>query len=248
MKKEKLIDLIIKKYNLSEKEAVGLILSGDVLINEQSVTKAGIKIDEDSNIRIKNKEKYVSRAAYKLLTAFENFRVSIKGKVCLDVGSSTGGFTQVLLEKGAKRVFAVDCGKNQLNYALRNDPRVNVMENRKINDLTIADFDQKIEFAVMDVSFCSSIFLIKHLYQILKIDKMIILIKPQFEYNRLSTVIELSGKFNGIVKNEEERKKIIEYIRNEILGMDLNVYSMIASNIKGTKGNLEYLFYIGKKE
>lgn len=247
MKKEKLIDMIIKKYQLNEKEASGLILSGKVLVEDKPATKLGLKISGNEIIRIKKIEKYVSRGAYKLLTAFNNFSITVQDKICIDCGCSKGGFTQVLLEKGAKKVYAVDCGKNQLDYALRKNNKVVLMENIKISDLSLSSFNEKINLAVMDVSFTSSIFLIKHIYEILKVNEMIVLIKPQFEYERLKKIINLSDNFNGIVKKSEERDEIINFIKKEIINLNLNIIGTVPSSIKGIKGNLEYLFYIGKK-
>ncbi len=246
MKKEKLIDIIAETFNLDKKEAAGLILSGKVLVEDVPVTKIGIKVDKDKYIRIKKKEKYVSRGAYKLLTALDNFSISVKGKICIDCGSSKGGFTQVLLEKGVKKVYAIDCGINQLDYVLRNNDKVIVMENKKISDLTISCFNEKIDLAVMDVSFCSSIYLINHIYKKLNICEMVVLIKPQFEYKRLSLKLNLSDNFNGIIENCNDRDKIIKYISEEIINLGLNVYDVIPSSIKGLKGNLEYLFFIGE--
>jgi len=244
--KKKLLDLVIERFNIHEKEAVGLIMSGNVLVNEKAVTKTGIYIDTGQNIRIINKKKYVSRGAYKLLYALEDFNININNFICTDIGSSTGGFTQVLLKKGAKKVYAVDCGINQLDYTLRKDPRVVVMENTIATDLTCRDFCEKVDLAVIDVSFTSSIKIIYHLIHILKIDKIIVLIKPQFEYDRLKNILNLNESFNGIVKNDEDLHKIIDYIIEEIKGMGLNLIKYSKSSIKGTKGNREYLFYILK--
>lgn len=245
MKKEKLINIIKKKYNLSGKEATGLILSGKVLVDELRVTKIGHPVDIDSNIRIKEKSKYVSRGAYKLLTAFKNFNISVENKICIDVGSSTGGFTQVLLEKGAKKIYAIDCGTNQLDYSLRKNNKIVVMEKIKFTDVKPSCFNEKIDFAVMDVSFTSSIHLIKHLQDNLNINQMVVLIKPQFEYQRLKSKLNLQDNFKGIVKNQNDLEKIVKYIKSEIESLGLKIHNLIPSNIKGTKGNLEYLFHIG---
>ena len=247
MKKERLVDIIIRKYQFDERKAIGLILSGNVLVDEKPVTKIGFKIDQDKVIRIKkNKRKYVSRGAYKLLTALNYFLVSIEDKICIDCGCSKGGFTHILLERGAKKVYAIDCGINQLDYFLRKNEKIILMENKKISDLSLSDFNEKIDLAVMDVSFCSSLPLIKHINDELKINKMIVLIKPQFEFTRLYSKINLSNNFNGIVKKNEDRDEIIKYITKEIINLGLNIYGIIPSAIKGIKGNLEYLFYIGK--
>ena len=244
MKKEKLIEIIKKRYNLTDKEASGLILAGKVLMDEIPVTKTGVLVDPDKIIRIKKRSKYVSRGAYKLLNAFKYFDISVENKICIDVGSSTGGFTQVLLEKGAQKVYAIDCGTNQIDYSLRYNSKVVVMENTKFTDINKSSFNESIDFAVMDVSFTSSVNLIRHLYNNLNIKNMVVLIKPQFEYQRLKDILKLRGQFNGIVKNESDLKKIIEYIKSEIETSGLNIINIVPSNIKGTKGNLEYLFHI----
>ncbi len=244
MKKEKLIDLVCKKFNLGQKEAAGLILRGDVLLDDKPVTKAGILADPSSEIRIRNKSRYVSRGAYKLLTAFNNFDISVKDKICLDVGSSTGGFTQVLLEMGAKKVYAVDCGKNLLHYSLRNDNRVISFENKKYSDITLSDFNSKIDFAVSDLSFASSVKLAVFLHDHLGINEMVILIKPQFEYERLREKLSLGEKFKGVVTDDIERQKITLEVMNELKSAGFNVVSFIQSGIRGTKGNIEYLFHL----
>ena len=247
MRKERLVDIIIRKYQVDEREAVGLILSGNVLVDENPITKIGFRLNEDRIIRIKkNKRKYVSRGAYKLLTALDNFLVSIENKICIDCGCSKGGFTQVLLERSAKKVYAIDCGINQLDYFLRKNKKIILMENKKIGDLSLSDFNEKVDLAVMDVSFCSSVPLIKYIINELNINEMIVLIKPQFEFTRLSSKIKLSNNFNGIVKKSEDRDEIIKYITKEIIDLGLNIFGVIPSEIKGVKGNLEYLFYIGK--
>jgi 23S rRNA (cytidine1920-2'-O)/16S rRNA (cytidine1409-2'-O)-methyltransferase len=246
MKKERLLDIVVGKYNFDVKKATGLILSGNVLVEERPITKIGVKIDKTKNIRIKEDRKYVSRGAYKLLTALDNFLISIKDKVCLDCGCSKGGFTQVLLERGAKKVYAVDCGINQLDYSLRKNDKIILMENVKVNDLILSNFNEKIDLAVMDVSFCSSLNLINYIYKKLIINEFVVLIKPQFEYTRLKSRLKLSNNFNGIVKNSEDRDKIIKNITKEIIDLGLNIFGIIPSAIKGVKGNIEYLFYIGK--
>ena len=248
MKKERIIDLLIEKYNLNEKEAKGLILSGNVLIDEHVITKIGLKIDNTKKIRIKNKRKYVSRGAYKLLGALEKLPISLNEKICVDIGSSTGGFTQVLLERGAAKIYAIDCGSNLLHYSLRKNSKVVIMENRRITDLTVADFDEKIDFAVMDVSFCSSVFLVQFIFENLDIKKILVLIKPQFEYNRLLSYIDLSRNFRGVVKKTEDITRIINYIEKEFKQKELIIYNIIPSSLKGQKGNQEYLFYMGLKE
>jgi 23S rRNA (cytidine1920-2'-O)/16S rRNA (cytidine1409-2'-O)-methyltransferase len=244
MKKEKLINLIMEQFGYDEKKAAGLILSGNVLVNDVPALKAGFKFEISSDIRFKNIKKYVSRGAYKLNTAFTNFDIDATDKICLDAGSSTGGFTEILLEKGAKKVFAIDCGENQLDYSLRINPKVEVHENTKIQDLKKNDFMEKPVFAVMDVSFTSSIFLIEFLHNNLDIKEMVVLIKPQFEYERLALILELPLNFNGVLNDESLRLKIINKVNLEIENLGLKVIKKVESDIMGMRGNLEYLFHI----
>jgi 23S rRNA (cytidine1920-2'-O)/16S rRNA (cytidine1409-2'-O)-methyltransferase len=244
MIKESLIMLVKEKYNFTEKKAIGLILSGNVIVDDKVITKSGIKINIDSNIRIKNQKEYVSRGAYKLLTAFSNFNINVENKICIDCGSSTGGFTEVLLEKGAQKVFSIDCGENQLDYSIRINKKVSVFENTKMQELKKSDIIERVTFAVMDVSFTSSIFLVKHLNQEFEIKEMVILIKPQFEYERLKERLNLSSNFNGVIENNEDRIKIIDEIIKEITELGLKVVGFVESCIKGAKGNIEYLFYL----
>lgn len=244
MKKDKLKNIIINKFDLPEKEAEAYILSGSVFVNDSVIDKTGTLVDADSDIRIKKRDKYVSRGAYKLLTAIDAFGLKINNKVCLDAGSSTGGFTQVLLEHGAKKVYAIDCGKNLIDFSLRKDDRVILHEGIKITDLQKSDLRENIDLGVMDISFSSSIYPIEHLYKRLDIKKITVLIKPQFEYERLSKKLALKSEFKGIVKSEEDRKLIINELRKEILNLGLQVKGITESKIKGTKGNVEYLFDI----
>jgi 23S rRNA (cytidine1920-2'-O)/16S rRNA (cytidine1409-2'-O)-methyltransferase len=247
VKQKKLIDILKEEFGLDEKQAAAYILSGKALVDEKPVTKAGIKIDLKSEVRIKDQKKYVSRGAYKLITALDSIDFQISEKVCADFGCSTGGFTEVLLERNAKKVYAVDCGNNLLDYKLRINPKVTVMENKKISDLTNEDFNDKIDLAVMDISFASATPSIKHILNNLSVTKLITLIKPQFEFNRLKKKLDLVDEFKGVIKNTDDIEKIINYIKDELIELNFSVYRIIKSRIKGQKGNQEYLFYIGKQ-
>ena len=245
MKQKKLIDILKEEFGLDEKKALAYILSGKVLVDEKPVVKAGTKIDLKSQVRIQDQKKYVSRGAYKLITALDSIDFQISEKVCADFGCSTGGFTEVLLERNAKKVYAVDAGKNLLDYKLRINPKVTVMENKKISDLTKEDFNDKIDLAVMDISFASAIPAIKHIFNDLSVMKLIALIKPQFEFQRLKKKLDLADDFKGVIKNSNDIEKIINYIKDELIELKLSVYKIIKSQIKGQKGNQEYLFFIG---
>jgi 23S rRNA (cytidine1920-2'-O)/16S rRNA (cytidine1409-2'-O)-methyltransferase len=236
----------MKQHGMTLKEATGLIMSGRVLVNNIPVTKTGVPVGAKDKIRIKRKERYVSRGAHKLLTALENFGVTAEGKICMDVGSSTGGFTQMLLEHGAARVYSIDCGKNLLHYDLRKDKKVVVIEGKPIKELSKKDIDQVIDLAVMDVSFSSASNIIKYIFEEFNVKEIIVLIKPQFEYERLAPVLGLSTVFDGVVRNDQDRMKIIEHTQKEIVDFGAVVRGIIPSRIKGNKGNIEYLFYLEK--
>jgi len=245
VKKVKLIEAVKERFQLPEKEAMGLIMRGKVLAGDKPLLKAGLMISPECILRIKDQKKYVSRGAYKLVDALEHFNISVLDKVCADFGSSTGGFTEVLLEKGAKKVYAVDAGTNQLDYRLRINPKVIAMENVKVNGLSAGSFDEKIDFSVMDLSFTSALPSVKKIFFDLKIAKLLALIKPQFEYDRLKEILLLDDDFNGVIKKESDSEKIISYVNEEVLLLGIKVYGIIPSAVRGQKGNQEYLFYMG---
>ncbi|HPO48863.1 MAG TPA: TlyA family RNA methyltransferase [Spirochaetota bacterium] len=242
-KKASLVELLEQRFEINPKKAIGLILSGNVLVDEKILSKPNFKIDINSKIRIKEQKKYVGRGAYKLLTAFKYFNLNVKDKICMDVGSSTGGFTEILILKEAKKVYAIDCGTNQLDYSLRINPKVVSMENTKIMELKKNDINDDIEIAVMDVSFTSSINIIVRLFDEFKIKKLITLIKPQFEYERLIDILNLEKNFNGVA-GEKESEEIFNYVKEEIIKSGLIILASKESDIEGTKGNKEYLVEI----
>ena len=248
-----LLQLVTDHYGLSEHEATGLIMSGKVLVDDRPVTKVGIKFNDDiltkpNGLRIKSLDKYVSRGAYKLLGALTDFAIDVTGLICLDIGSSTGGFTDVLLQSGATAVYAVDCGSNQLDYRLRSDPRVTVYENHSIQNMTAADFSSWIDLAVMDVSFTSCVGIIHHIFENNIVPLMIALIKPQFEYSRLRSELDLSSDFNGIIRSESISRRIAEHVCDEIAAIGgVTVGGFRESRIRGTKGNVEYLVVVNKE-
>lgn len=243
-----LLDFLIKNYNYDEKKATGLILSGDVLIDEVVTTKPKTILNKNSTVRIKPQSEFVSRGAYKLLTAIKNFSLDIRDRVCMDVGSSTGGFTEVLLLNGAKKVYAIDCGTNQLDYKLRSDKRVVVYENTKITNFNRSNLvvGDKIELVVIDVSFTSSIYIVDYIFKEFVPDTIVVLIKPQFEYERLIDILNLSPNFNGVVK-ESDVVIITDYIERELNRLSIEVKNRVKSDILGTKGNIEYLFELVKR-
>jgi len=241
---KKRLDLILVEREIFEtrEKAKREIMAGNVIVNEQTVTKAGTNFNDDEKtvIRIKDKLKYVSRGGLKLEKAIKVWELDFSGKTVLDIGASTGGFTDCALQNGAKKVYSVDVGTNQLDWKLRNDERVVSIENMHIKDLEPENLkNEKMDFIVIDVSFISLTKVIPYLNKFLNTEgKVIMLVKPQFEVGK-----EKIGK-NGIVTEEqyhdEAIKKIISFIKD-------NSYKLIGveeSPIKGTKGNKEFLMLI----
>ena len=220
------------------------IMVGNIIINEQKIDKPGeiISLNKIKSIRIKETDiPYVSRGGLKLEKAIKVFDLDFKDKIVLDIGASTGGFTDCSLQNGAKFVYAVDVGTNQLDWKLRNDSRVKSIENKHINDLEKKDLQDDIDIIVMDISFIS---IKKVLYKIKELLKengfAIFLIKPQFEAER--NEIE-----KGIVDNLNIHKRVIKEIIEEAKTYQLFLENLTVSPIKGTKGNIEYLAKFSKK-
>ena len=244
---KKRLDLILVEREIFEtrERAKREIMAGNVLVNEKVETKAGtmFKDTEDLIIRVKDRLRYVSRGGLKLEKAIKVWNLDFKDKLVLDIGSSTGGFTDCALQNGAKRVYANDVGTNQLDWKLRNDERVVSLEEKHIKDLEIEDLENnKVDFIVIDVSFISLTKVIIYFDKFLKTGgKAVMLIKPQFEVGK-----DKIGR-NGIVENEEYHdeaiKKIIYFIKDlgyELIGVE-------DSPIKGTKGNKEFLMLMENK-
>ena len=241
---KKRLDLILVEREIFEtrEKAKREIMAGNVIVNEQTVAKAGTNFNDDEKtvIRIKDRLKYVSRGGLKLEKAIKVWELDFSGKTVLDIGASTGGFTDCALQNGAKKVYSVDVGTNQLDWKLRNDERVVSIENMHIKDLEPENLkNEKMDFIVIDVSFISLTKVIPYLNKFLNTEgKVIMLVKPQFEVGK-----EKIGK-NGIVTEEqyhdEAIKKIISFIKD-------NSYKLIGveeSPIRGTKGNKEFLMLI----
>ena len=241
---KKRLDLILVERELFEtrEKAKREIMAGNVIVNEQVVTKAGtmFKDNDELNIRIKDKLKYVSRGGLKLEKAIKTWDLDFKDKSVLDIGASTGGFTDCALQNGAKCVYSIDVGKNQLDWKLRNDEKVVSLEEMHIKDLKEENIEnKKVDFIVIDVSFISLTKVIPYFKKFLaQSGKIVMLVKPQFEVGR-----EKIGR-NGVVENEEYHneaiKKIISFSKEE--GYEL--IGVEDSPIKGAKGNKEFLMLI----
>lgn len=236
---KKRIDSLLVELGLaaSRERAQSLILSGNVLINDIPVTKAGLKIEEGSSVRVRGGEDhpYVSRGGVKLAAALDRFRISAVGRIALDVGASTGGFTQVLLMRGISRVFAVDVGRNQMDWKIRSDSRVAVHEKVNARHLEFSLIGQKVDIITVDVSFISLEKVLPALLQFSHPETdWITLIKPQFEVGRGQV-----GK-GGVVTSDQARssaiRRLVEF--GETLGLKL--MQQVESIITGTQGNREY--------
>ena len=220
------------------------IMVGNIIINEQKIDKPGevISLDKIKSIRIKEKDiPYVSRGGLKLEKAMKVFDLDFKDKIVLDIGASTGGFTDCSLQNGAKFVYAIDVGTNHLDWKLRNDSRVKSIENKHINDLEKKDLQDDIDIIVMDISFISIKKVLYNIKELLKENGFaIFLIKPQFEAER--NEIE-----KGIVNDSNVHKRIINEVIEEAKNYQLFLENLTVSPIKGTKGNIEYLAKFSKK-
>lgn len=246
MSKERLdVFLTNSGYFESRQKAQAEIMAGNILVNNQKINKPGTLIDPASLITILKKDfPYVSRGALKLLKAFEDFHILADDKMCLDIGASTGGFTEILLLKGALRVYAIDVGHNQLDWKLRNDDRVISKEKTNGRYLTTLDLDDNyMDIIVTDVSFISLEKILPAAYSCLKKDgQMIALIKPQFEAGHG----EVSKK--GIVTNNSTHLKVIRKIVDFAFNLGFSVKGLSKSPIKGPKGNIEFLIFMVKED
>lgn len=245
MTKERADILLAKqgRFN-SRSQAQRAIMAGLVSDhNHQRIDKSGSKFPLDETFYVKkSRKKYVSRGGFKLEKALKVFKINLKDKICLDIGASTGGFTDVALQNGARRVYALDVGYNQLAWQLRDDPRVVVMEKQNFRYSKPADFNQGLpDFAMTDVSFISLDLIMPPMYQILKDGcDAVCLIKPQFEAGP-----ENVGK-HGIVRDPAVHCQVIEHVIHTALSIGFNVLDLSYSPIKGGKGNIEFLIHLRK--
>ena len=241
------LDVLLVKQGLAEsrEKAKAIIMSGNVFVDGQREDKAGSTFDEEKvEITVKgNTLKYVSRGGLKLEKAIDKFGVNVQDAVCMDIGASTGGFTDCMLQNGATKVYSVDVGHGQLAWKLRNDERVVCMEKTNFRYLTREDIEDDLDFASVDVSFISLTKILLPARKLLKDNgKMVCLIKPQFEAGK-----EKVGK-KGVVRDEKVHVEVIEKIFNFIDILDFEFLALDYSPIKGPEGNIEYLIYIEKKE
>lgn len=226
--------LVIKNIAESREKAKALIMSGNVIVNGKVVDKPGRLVDINSNILVKEKLKYVSRGGYKLETALKEFQLSVENFICLDIGSSTGGFVDCLIKHGAKLVYAIDVGKNQLHESLRKNEKVISYEKKDARELSEKEIPQKVDLITIDVSFISLTKIIPNVIKFLKTNGyLLVLVKPQFE---------LSKKFvkEGVVKDETLRMQAVEKISKFIKELNFEIINTCKSYPLGSKGNQEY--------
>ena len=241
MKHER-VDKLLVERGLAESrtKAQAMVMAGVVLVNEQRINKASDLIAPDAEIRVKGSEdpalRYVGRGGLKLETALREFEIKVEGLTCLDVGASTGGFTDCLLQHGAGRVFSIDVGHNQIDWRLRTDPRVEVREGVNARYLKPEDFANRFELVVMDVSFISATKILPAIVPLLTdTGRLITLIKPQFEVGRGEV-----GK-GGIVRDPQKHARVIEEVNRAAQELGLEVRNVIESPIHGADGNVEFL-------
>lgn len=243
--KERLDVLLVKGgFAESREKAKAIIMSGNVFVNNNREDKAGQTFDEKAIIEVRgNTLKYVSRGGLKLEKAMANFEVSIDGKICLDVGASTGGFTDCMLQNGAVKVYSIDVGHGQLAWKLRQDERVVCMEKTNIRYVTNEDIPDLIDFSSIDVSFISLTKVLGPVRNLLADNGQVVcLIKPQFEAGR-----EKVGK-KGVVRDKNVHIEVIEMVVEFAKSIGFNVLNLDFSPIKGPEGNIEYLLHIEKGE
>ena len=235
------IDKLLVEHGLADSrtKAQALVMAGVVLVDEKKVEKPSEKFEIDATIRLKGASteiRYVSRGGLKLEAALRTFDINPSDFDCIDIGSSTGGFTDCLLQHGARRVVAIDVGTNQLVWALRNDPRVEVRENTNARAIVPEDFELLFDLAVMDVSFISVTKILAAIIPLLKpTGCMIVLIKPQFEVGRGEV-----GK-GGIVRDPEKHERVVAEVNEFAAGQGLRLGGLIESPILGAEGNKEFL-------
>jgi 23S rRNA (cytidine1920-2'-O)/16S rRNA (cytidine1409-2'-O)-methyltransferase len=245
VKRERIDKLLVtRRLAESRTKAQAMVMAGVVLVENQRVDKPSDQFLPDVSIRIKDADnpasKYVGRGGLKLEAALDQFQLNVEGLISLDVGASTGGFTDCLLQHGAARVFAIDVGHNQIDWRLRNDPRVEVLEGVNARYLQPEDFPTKFDLIVVDVSFISLTKVIPALLPLMTDEgRLVALIKPQFEVGKGEVG---SG---GVVKDPDQHKHVVQEVSDFAESLGLRRLDLIESPIKGAEGNVEFLALFG---
>ncbi len=233
------LDLLVVERGLAEsrEKARALILAGHVLVNGQKADKAGASVDTEARIEMLAQPRYVGRGGLKLEAALDHFGIAVAGKVCLDIGSSTGGFTECLLQRGAARVYAIDAGTGQLDWKLRNDPRVIVHEQTNARHLSRREVPEPIDVAVCDVSFISITMILPAIASLVAGHaEMVILVKPQFELERHQV-----GK-GGIIRDPALHQQACRRVEQAVQALGFQT-QIIPSPVLGAEGNQEFLLH-----
>lgn len=240
------LDVLLTERNLasSRELAKAYIMAGNVYVDGMKEDKAGTKVSITANIEVKGPQmKYVSRGGYKLEKAIDAFGISLDGKICLDIGASTGGFTDCMLQNGAVKVYAIDVGYGQFAWKLRTDERVVCLEKTNVRYITHEQVTDEGDFASIDVSFISLTKVLPAVLGVMQEEgQLVCLIKPQFEAGR-----EKVGK-KGVVKDIAVHQEVIVKIADFALEQGLGILGLSFSPIKGPEGNIEYLIYLDKKQ
>jgi 23S rRNA (cytidine1920-2'-O)/16S rRNA (cytidine1409-2'-O)-methyltransferase len=248
MKRERIDKLLVERgLAASRTRAQALVMAGLVLVNDQRVEKPSETFGADAVVRVRGSDdpaaRYVGRGALKLEAALEAFRLDVRDFVCLDVGASTGGFTDCLLQRGARRIVAVDVGHNQLDWRLRTDARVEVREGTNARHLAPEDFAERFDLAVMDVSFISATKVLPAVVPLLKDGaRVVVLVKPQFEVGRGEV-----GK-GGVVRDAAQHARVVAEVNRAARELGLKVIGVIDSPILGAEGNKEFLALYGREQ
>jgi 23S rRNA (cytidine1920-2'-O)/16S rRNA (cytidine1409-2'-O)-methyltransferase len=231
--------LVDRGITPSRERAQALILAGKVLVNDQKIEKAGASIDSEATLRVLGEDlRYVSRGGLKLEKALEFWRISLTGKICLDIGASTGGFSDCMLQHGATKVIAVDTGYGQMDFGLRNDPRTRLLEKKNARYLQSADIGEPVDFITMDVSFISATLVLPAVIRAAPTaSQVVVLVKPQFEAGR-----ELVGR-GGIVLDESVQRAAVARVETALRELGARNIQWIESPILGGEGNREFLMH-----
>ena len=237
------LDILIAQRGLAEsrERAKAYIMAGVVYVNGQKEDKAGLKVDVTASIEVREKMRYVSRGGFKLEKAMAQFPIELEGKTCMDVGASTGGFTDCMLQNGAVKVYSIDVGYGQLAWKLREDERVVCMEKTNMRYVTHEQIPEEIDFSSIDVSFISLTKILLPVYNLNKEGgEVVALIKPQFEAGREQV------EKHGVVRDPKVHKQVIHLVWEYAKSIGFSIRGLDFSPIKGPEGNIEYLIYLKK--
>jgi 23S rRNA (cytidine1920-2'-O)/16S rRNA (cytidine1409-2'-O)-methyltransferase len=242
-KKSRIDNVLVERgFFESRARAQRAIMAGDVRVGERAVAKPSELVDADASISLAERRQYASRGALKLVGALDFFQVDVGGKVAVDIGASTGGFTDCLLQRGAKKIYAVDVGQGQLAWKIRNDPRVVVLEKLNARFLSREHIPELVDLCVIDVSFISLTLILPRAFELISPDGVVLaLIKPQFELQRKD--VGRGGIVRDPALHEKAQQKIVNFARNA----DYQAVGLVPSTITGTNGNQEFFICLRRR-